>query len=312
MKKIKKLALSTSAIAMLFLLTGCVQYTKSGNPTGIVYDFLGKPMVNLIELFAKSVGYGWAIVLITIIVRIVIFPLGISQSKKMTIQQEKMSALKPALEPIQAKMKNATTPEEKMQANAEMQQVYKDNNMSLMGGMGCLPLLIQMPIFSALYVAARYAPGIQKSAPFYGIDLTKPSMVLLVIVGIFYFIQGYASLIGMPEENKQQMKTMSYMTPIMMIFFMFSSPAGVGLYWTVGGLFALAQTLFTNLYLKPKIKRDIAEELERNPIKIKTPVRKDVTTSAVKSEVKTIATNTSKGATNGKGRNAGKQRRNKN
>ncbi len=63
------------------------------------------------------------------------------------IQSEKMQALKPQVEAAQQKLKAATTREEQMAAQAEMQQVYRENGLSMTGGIGCLPLLIQMPIF---------------------------------------------------------------------------------------------------------------------------------------------------------------------
>ena len=93
-----------------------------------------------------------------------------------------MQALKPQVEAAQQKLKAATTREEQMAAQAEMQQVYRENGLSMTGGIGCLPLLIQMPIFSALYFTARYTEGIRESS-FYGIDLGSPSMVLVAIAG---------------------------------------------------------------------------------------------------------------------------------
>ena len=104
------------------------------------------------------------------------------------IQSEKMQALKPQVEAAQQKLKAATTREEQMAAQAEMQQVYRENGLSMTGGIGCLPLLIQMPIFSALYFTARYTEGIRESS-FYGIDLGSPSMVLVAIAGVAYLLQ---------------------------------------------------------------------------------------------------------------------------
>ena len=89
-----------------------------------------------------------------------------------------------------------------MAAQAEMQQVYRENGLGMTGGIGCLPLLIQMPIFSALYFTARYTEGIREST-FYGIDLGNPSLVLVAIAGIAYLLQGYISTIGIPEEQKE-------------------------------------------------------------------------------------------------------------
>ncbi len=78
-----------------------------------------------------------------------------------------MQFLKPQVDIAQANLKKATTREEQMQAQADMQKIYSENNVSMFGGIGCLPLLIQMPIFSALYFTARYTQGIQNSEFFW-------------------------------------------------------------------------------------------------------------------------------------------------
>lgn len=73
-----------------------------------------------------------------------------------------MQALKPQVEAAQQKLKAATTREEQMAAQAEMQQVYRENGLSMTGGIGCLPLLIQMPIFCLVLYGTLYRryPGI--------------------------------------------------------------------------------------------------------------------------------------------------------
>src|SRR5215475_8814315 len=126
MKLMKKLGLSTGAIALIFLLAGCGSTAATNNSApsgifGVINEFLGKPMSGLVTYFAHDLGlgFGWSIILITIIVRTIIFPLGVNQAKGMIIQQEKMAFMKPILEPIQARMSNATTPEEKMAAQQE-------------------------------------------------------------------------------------------------------------------------------------------------------------------------------------------------
>ena len=238
---------------------------------------MGQAITYLVENFNWS--YGWAVIAMTVIVRIIILPLGISQSKKTMIQSEKMQALKPQVEEAQQKLKAATTREEQMAAQAEMQQVYRENGLSMTGGIGCLPLLIQMPIFSALYFTARYTEGIRESS-FYGIDLGSPSMVLVAIAGVAYLLQGYISTIGIPEEQKKTMRTMLIVSPAMIVFMSISAPAGVTLYWVVGGVFSCLQTFITNVMMKPRLKAQVAEELKQTPPKQVVTPRKDVTESA--------------------------------
>ena len=310
MNKWKNWLLGSGLVSILLFLSGCVRMDSNGNPdtSGIVYRVLVHPMGQAITYLVENFNwsYGWAVIAMTVIVRIIILPLGISQSKKTMIQSEKMQALKPQ------KLKAATTREEQMAAQAEMQQVYRENGLSMTGGIGCLPLLIQMPIFSALYFTARYTEGIRESS-FYGIDLGSPSMVLVVIAGVAYLLQGYISTIGIPEEQKKTMRTMLIVSPAMIVFMSISAPAGVTLYWVVGGVFSCLQTFITNVMMKPRLKAQVAEELKQNPPKQVVTPRKDVTESAKPADSKqaTKQIKQPKNSTNNKGRNAGKQQKRK-
>lgn len=307
-KTLKRLFLSGFMLTALLFLTGCVQ-TKAGKPTGEgwVYNILVKPMSGAVEFFAHNLGFGFglAIILVTVIVRLLILPLGLNQAYKSSYMQEKMRYLKPVLEPIQNKMKNATTNEEKMAAQAELMAAQKENGVNMFGSMGCLPLLIQMPFFSALFYAARYTDGIS-TATFLGIDLGKSSIALTIAAGVFYFIQSYLSTIGIDEEQKKQMKMMMLMSPLMIVFFSLSSPAGVTLYWVIGGIFGIIQQIIVTFIIKPHLRVKIDKEFEENPPTIKTSGLKDVTpknVAQVKQEFNSGISN------NKKNRNAGKQKR---
>lgn len=301
MKQNKRLLLSGLAFSMLLFLSGCVQ-TEKGVPTGEgwVYKFLVEPMGNVIQFFAEeqALGFGVAIIIVTLIVRFLILPLGIYQSWKSTYQAEKMRFLKPILDPIQEKMKNAETREEQMLAQQELMATQREYGVSMFGGMGCLPLLIQMPFFSALFYAARYTEGIAE-AEFLGINLGSRSLILVAIAGVLYFIQSLLMQVGMDEAQKQQMKSMMLMNPLMIVFFSWSSPAGVTLYWVVGGFFGILQQLLTTFLIKPRIRKKIDEELAANPPRMpKVNKAKDVTPKTVS------AIETPKKSN----RNAGKQR----
>ncbi|MGO2940044.1 MAG: membrane protein insertase YidC [Pseudolactococcus laudensis] len=309
-KTTKRLLLSGFMLTALLFLTGCVKTNKAGKPTGdgLVYNILVKPMSAAVEFFAHNLGFGFglAIILVTIIVRLVILPLGLNQAYKSSYMQEKMRYLKPVLEPIQNRMKNATTNEEKMAAQSELMAAQKENGVSMFGSMGCLPLLIQMPFFSALFYAAKFTEGIS-TATFLGIDLGKSSIVLTIVAGIFYFVQSYLSTIGIDEEQKKQMKTMMFMSPLMIVFFSFSSPAGVTLYWVIGGIFGIIQQVIVTFIIKPHLREKIDREFEANPPVVKTAGLKDVTPQNVAKAKqdfnKAISTNKKKN------RNAGKQRK---
>ncbi|MDY4510309.1 membrane protein insertase YidC [Streptococcus hyovaginalis] len=281
-KSTKKILLSGLALSMLLFLSGCVR-TVNGKPAGFVWDTLGKPMEKVIQYFANDLGlgFGLGIIAVTIIVRIIILPLGLYQAQKAAYQSEKMAYLKPYLGPIQERMKTAATQEEKLAAQADFMAAQRQYGVSMFGGIGCLPLLIQMPFFSALYFAARYTNGIQGSQ-FLWFALDKPDLLLTAIIAALYFFQSWLSMKAVPEEQRAQMKSMMYSMPLMMAFFGFSSPAGVSLYWFIGGFFAIAQQLITTYVIKPRLRQKVEAEFAQNPpkpFKSSGNSRKDVTPS---------------------------------
>ena len=252
---------------MLLLLSGCVRTTKSGRPYGFVYDYMAKPMQHLMEWLAGYMGnnYGWAIIVIVVIVRTILLPVMFSQMKRSTVTQEKMAQIQPLIKELSAKQRAAKTPEEQAAVGQQMMALYRDNNISLTGGIGCLPLLIQLPVFAALYAAIRYSPDLYH-ATFFGIALGKPSILFAILSFIAYAVQSYLGLVGVPEEQKKQMKMAIWMSPFMTFFISLTSSAGLGLYFFIGGLFAILQTLMVNAY-RPRIRKQIAEEAKKHPVK---------------------------------------------
>ncbi|KRL06712.1 60 kDa inner membrane protein [Liquorilactobacillus hordei DSM 19519] len=248
-------------------------------------------------------SYGWAIIAITFIVRMLLMPLMLKQARGATIQQEKMASVRPQMADIQERQKNASSAEEKTAISQEMMALYRENGISMTGGIGCLPLLIQMPIFAALYAAIQYSPELSKTS-FMGINLGNPSIILAVLTVIIYGLQAYLSLLGVAPEQKKQMQSMLFITPIMLGGMTFVSPAGLGLYFFVGGIFACLQTILVNA-MRPKIRAEVEAELKKNPPK------KVVTPVVEKKETKKTPTATKTVQNNNRSRNAGKQHRNK-
>ena len=304
LKSIKRFALSAMGVAMLLVLTGCVQIDKAtGKPIGPVWDFLGAPMGEAIKYFAtdKGLGFGIAIIIVTIIVRLIILPLGIYQSWKATLHSEKMNALKHVLEPHQTRLKEATTQEEKLEAQQALFAAQKEHGISMFGGVGCFPILIQMPFFSAIYFAAQHTDGVAQ-ASYLGIPLGSPSMILVACAGVLYYLQSLLSLHGVEDEmQREQIKKMIYMSPLMIVVFSLFSPASVTLYWVVGGFMMILQQFIVNYVVRPKLRQKVREEYEKNPPKVSTSAgaRKDVTPK----QPQAITTNKKK-----KNRNSGKQR----
>lgn len=290
---------------MLLVLTGCVQVDKAtGQPTGFIWNTIGAPMAEAIKYFAndQGLGFGLGIIIVTIIVRLIILPLGIYQSWKATLHSEKMNALKHVLEPHQTRLKEATTQEEKLEAQQALFAAQKEHGISMFGGVGCFPILIQMPFFSAIYFAAQHTEGVSE-ASFLGIALGSPSWILIACAGILYYIQSLLSLHGVEDETqREQLKKMIYMSPMMIVMFSIFSPASVTLYWVVGGFMMILQQFIVNYMIRPKLRKKVREEFAKNPPKASktSGARKDVTPESA------AATTTSNKKKNKK-RNSGKQ-----
>ena len=305
MKSIKRIALSAMGVAMLLVLTGCVQVDKStGLPIGPVWDFLGAPMGEAIKYFAndQGLGFGVGIIIVTIIVRLIILPLGIYQAWKATLHSEKMNALKHVLEPHQTRLKEATTQEEKLEAQQALFAAQKEHGISMFGGVGCFPILIQMPFFSAIYFAAQHTEGVAQ-ASYLGIPLGSPSWILIACAGVLYYVQSLLSLHGVEDETqREQLKKMIYMSPLMIVMFSVFSPASVTLYWVVGGFMMILQQFIINYMVRPHLRKKVREEFAKNPPKSSktSGARKDVTP-----EPATAITTSNKKKS--KKRNAGKQ-----
>lgn len=264
-------------IVLSLVITGCAQRTGAAlhapqsGPYGWIYKWIGTPFQNLILATAKAIGgknaYAWGIIIISFVVRLVLLPLSLNQQYKSTAQQEKMRAVQPQLKLIQEKQKEAKDPATQQKISSLMMEVYKKNNLSLTGGLGCLPLLLQMPVLIGIYQAVQYSKEIG-AATFLSIPLGKSSMVITIIATLFYVVQGFMSLQIVPQEQRKQMQTMLLMSPMMTFFISMISSAALALYFLVGGIIIVIQQLITNYIIMPKIKREADERLKHNPVTV--------------------------------------------
>ena len=201
-------------------------------------------VVHILNAIYGVVGnYGIAIIIVTVLMRIIIFPLTLKQEKSM----KKMRELQPELEKIKEKYKD--NPQEYQQKTAEL---YRESGVNPLGG--CLPLLIQMPVFVALYWAFS-GNAIPADAKFLWFTLKQPDRLFMIgnfafnllpilNVGFTYIQQKIMTSATSGQESSQQMQTMLYMMPLMMLFIFYKMPSGVTLYYLVSGALSLVQQYF--------------------------------------------------------------------
>lgn len=218
-----------------------------------------KVMAGLLGVCLKTIlgfvgSYGIAIIVFTIIIKTILLPLTIKQTKSTFA----MSEIQPKIKEIQAKYKNK--PEKQSQ---EISKIYKEAKVNPLAG--CLPLLVQMPILMGLYWALRdpVTSGVFASQAEYMANngqflwmksLTEPDYVLAVISGISAF--GMQKLMTPKDQLQGNMKIMTYVMAGMSLYWGIIFPAGLSLYWVMSNLFSIVQFYFITKPLKAKLENE--------------------------------------------------------
>lgn len=217
-----------------------------------------------VELFTDQPAYtyGFAIILFTAIIKLLLLPINIKQTKS----QAKMQEIQPLMQEIQKKYKN-----DPAKAQQELSKLYKESGTNPLGG--CLPLLLQMPIFFAMYAIIRELPLkdiSEQGYKFLYIDLNATgNYVLAVLSGLTSY---FSMSIMMPKGDNPQAKTTNTTNTVMTIFSGFITltvPAGLGVYWVSNSLFTLLQNLFMKKmgFIGKNAKKDNSVESSKDIVK---------------------------------------------
>jgi YidC/Oxa1 family membrane protein insertase len=226
---------------------------------GLPMEWLAVPILWVMDFFYAHIGnYGVAIILLTVITKVLFFPLTI---KSMT-SMKAMQALQPQVNAIRSKYKN-----DPQRLQQETMALYRTHKVNPLGG--CLPMIVQIPIFYALYVALSVSVELQ-SQPFiclgriFGVDVWicdlaahDPTYVLPLLMGASMFIQQKMTpVMGDPRQAR-----MMLFMPIVFTFMFLNLASGLVLYWTLSNVFQIAQQKYIeHISKKPEIGK-----LEKGP-----------------------------------------------
>ena len=201
------------------------------------FTVIAKPLFVALKYFYKLVGnWGWAIIILTVIIKVLFAPLTHKSQKSM----KRMQKLQPLFAELKEKYKG-----DPARLNKEMMELYKKHKVNPMGG--CLPMLIQIPVFIALYrvlgnsIELRHAPFM-----FWLHDLSAkdPYYVLPILMGVSMLVMQKMTPTTMdPKQNMMMM-----LMPVVMTFMFISLPSGLVLYFTVSNLLSMAQQFYINKY----------------------------------------------------------------
>jgi len=149
-------------------------------------------------------------------------------------------SIKPEMDDVQNRLKESKTQEEKQEIQKEMMALYQKHGINPLN-MGCLPLILQMPVVMGFYYAIRGSQEIA-SHSFLWFPLGEMDILMAIIAAVIYYVQYRVSMNNMPIEQQGQMKIMGLLSPGIILFISLSAPAALPLYWAVSGLFLILQT----------------------------------------------------------------------
>ncbi len=200
------------------------------------FTFIAKPMFTMLQYIHNYVGnWGWTIVILTILVKLILFPL----SHKGMVSMNRLKELAPKIKAIQEKYGK-----DKQKASAHMMELYQKEGANPMGG--CLPLLLQIPVFFAIYRVLLNAIELKGAEWILWItDLAEmdPYFILPIIMGGTMFLQQRITPNTMTDPMQQKM---FQLLPVVFTFFFLWFPAGLVLYWAVNNIFTVAHQYYIN------------------------------------------------------------------
>lgn len=251
MKNIKKYILLLSILMLPIFLSACgtepINSHSKGFWDGVIVYHFSQVIVYLSKLFGYD--YGLGIIFFTIGIRIIVLPLMIYQVKT----SKKMAELQPHLKKLQDKH-SAKDVETQQKLREEQQKLYAKHGVNPLAG--CLPLLVQLPILYALYAAVSRTQAL-KHGHFMWLLLGEkdPLYVLPVLAALFTFFSSWLMMKSQPESNSMT-SSMTYVTPLIILFTALSVPSAVSLYWVTTNLFQVVQTLILQNPFKIKKQRE--------------------------------------------------------
>lgn len=216
------------------------------------YYFLTKPFFFILQFFSNLLGnYGLAILAITIIVKLAMFPL----ANKSFTAMARIKKLQPKIDKIRETYKGKV-----MQMNKEIMELYKREKVSPVSG--CLPMLIQIPVFFSLY-KVLYVTIDMRHAPFYGwikdLSAPDPTSILnlfgllpfdvhgIIMIGIWPILMGVTMIVQQmlnPKPSDPAQAKVLKILPYILIFVFATFPAGLLIYWTWSNLLSIAQQYY--------------------------------------------------------------------
>jgi YidC/Oxa1 family membrane protein insertase len=208
------------------------------------FAFIAEPLFLMLRWVYFNIvsNWGWSIVIVTILINTILFPLKYKSTKSM----RKMQQLQPLVKQINNKYKGVTMRDpRKSKQNEELQALYKKYKASPMGG--CLPILLQMPFFFAFYKLLTVAIEMRQAEWLWVSDLSNPETLAIRVLPLAMVATQFwsQSLTPTPTADATQARLMKFM-PLVFGFIFYQFQAGLVLYWLTSNCVGIAQQLILN------------------------------------------------------------------
>jgi YidC/Oxa1 family membrane protein insertase len=208
------------------------------------FGLIAKPLFIVLNWTTDHVAhnYGWSIVLVTLVINILLFPLKISSMKS----SKKMQALQPQIKAINDKYKGLSMKDpKKADQNQEVMDLYKKNGVNPVGG--CLPMLLQMPFLYAFYKVLGVSTEMRGAHWLWVTDLSQPETLAIHLLPILLVVTQFAMqrMTPSPGVDPSQQKMMMFM-PLMFGYMFYFASAGLVIYWLTGNVVGIVQQWLLN------------------------------------------------------------------
>ena len=224
-----------------------------------MFGIVSKTLLNAMNGLKGMLGnYAWAIVVLTLIIKSLMWPL----QNKATNSMKKMQALQPKMNDLREKYKD-----DPQRMNMELMKMYKDYGVNPFGG--CLPMLIQIPIFFGFYSMLGKAVELRNAKFLWVHDLSQPDTIfhlgfipinpLPLLMAVTMFWQMAIS----PKSGDPVQQRVFMFVPLIFIFFCYNFASALALYWTVQNLFSIVQLYATRNQAPPELQKVAAPKKSR-------------------------------------------------
>lgn len=266
-RNVKRLLAVLAVITLAVVLTGCATQGANGHVAPVSHtsgNWWDRWVIYYMSAFilwlAKLMGnsYGWAIIIFTIIVRVILLPLNAMSIRSTT----KMQSIQPQINELRKKYPGRDT-ESRTLLQRETNKLYKEAGVNPYTW--CLPLVIQLPVMYALYGAILRTPQLQHGR-FLWMDLSKPDpyFIMPILAMAFTFLSTYISQLSTPASSQNGMtKIMTYGMSIMVGVMALQFQSAITLYWVISNLFQAVQTFILQNPLKYRKEQEAKAEAER-------------------------------------------------